>query len=264
MSAYTAGMSVPIAYPYLFLLLFLRFLAFLVTAPLFSQRTIPLLTKIGLAMLIAFLLAPISPAVEIPNNDLIFLTLVVQEIMIGLLLGFVVFLPILAIGMVGHLITSSMGLSQASSISPLLGEPTPILGQFYLQLAVLIFIVLGIDRVVLLGLKQLVIVLPPGRFLSDVMLDAGDLLVGRMIDFTNQMWIIGWQLALPTVGAILLADLALVLIGRAMPRMNAFSLSLPLKVMMGLLIVLFSFPYIWPQMVSEVDKSGQLILLLFR
>jgi flagellar biosynthesis protein FliR len=257
-------MSIPIAYPYLFLLLFLRFLAFFVTAPLFSQRTIPLLVKIGLALLLAFLLAPLSPAVEIPSNDLIFLTLVVQEIMVGLLLGVVVFLPILTIGMIGQLIASAMGLMMGSSISPLLNEPTTTMGQFYLQLAVLIFVVLGLDRVVLLGLKQLVIVLPPGRFLSDVMLNAGDLLVERILYFTTQMWIISLQLSLPTVGAILLADLALVLIGRAMPRMNAFALSLPLKVLMGLLIVLFSFPYLWPQVLREVDKSGQQILLLFR
>lgn len=264
MSAYTADMSISIGYPYVFLLLFLRFLAFLVTAPLFSQRTFPLLAKIGLALLIAFLLAPLSPVVEIPHSDLAFLTLVIQEILVGLLLGVVVFLPILAIGMVGQHVASAMGLSQASSMSPLLGEPSPTMGQFYLQLAVLVFVVLGMDRVVLLGLKQLILVLPPGRLISDVMLNAGDLLVARMVYFTSQMWMISLQLALPTVGAVLLADLALVLIGRAMPRMNAFALSLPLKVLMGLAIVLFSFPYLWPQILREVDKSGQQILLLFR
>ncbi|MCB0115203.1 MAG: flagellar biosynthetic protein FliR, partial [Caldilineaceae bacterium] len=81
---------------------------------------------------------------------------------------------------------------------------------------------------------------------------------------TNQLWLISLQLALPIVGAVLLADLALVLISRAMPRMNAFSLSLPLKVLMGLLVSTFAFPYLWPQLVQVLDRSGQQMLMLFR
>ena len=261
-------MSIPIQYPVVFFLLFIRFLAFMVTAPLFSQRTFPVLAKIGLAALVAFLLAPVSPAVDLPGDDLYFFTLIVQEILIGLLLGFVVLLPVLTLGLIGQLIASAMGLSYATSISPLFDDASAPLSQFYLQMALLIFVTIRADHVVLLGLKRLVEVAPPGRFLADVMLDvtveAGDLLVGRILFFTNQLWTISLQLSLPAVGAILLADLALVLISRAMPRMNVFSLSLALKVMMGLLVVTLAFPYLWPHLLREVDKAGQQMVLLFR
>lgn len=257
-------MSIPIQYPVVFFLLFIRFLAFMVTAPLFSQRTFPVLAKIGLAALVAFLLAPVSPAADLPGDDLYFFTLIVQEILIGLLLGFVVLLPVLTLGLIGQLIASAMGLSYATSISPLFDDASAPLSQFYLQMALLIFVTIRADHVVLLGLKRLVEVAPPGRFLADVMLDAGDLLVGRILFFTNQLWTISLQLSLPAVGAILLADLALVLISRAMPRMNVFSLSLALKVMMGLLVVTLAFPYLWPHLLREVDKAGQQMVLLFR
>ncbi len=257
-------MSIPLAYPYAFFLLFIRMLSFLMMAPLFSQRTFPVTAKIGLAGLLAFLLAPVSPVQTIPADDLRFFTLLVQEILIGLVLGFVVLLPILGISMVGQLMTSSMGLSYATSISPLLGESSPAIGQFYQQLALLIFILLRADHAVLLGLKQLSDTIPPGVLLTDVVQNAGDLLVGRLLFFTNQLWVISLQLALPVVGAILLADLALVLIGRAMPRMNAFALSMPLKVMMGLLIGTLTFPYLWPQIMQVIDRAGQQMLLLFR
>lgn len=254
----------PIAFPYTFFLLFIRLLSFVMMAPLFSLRAFPTLAKIGLAALVAFLLAPLSTVQALPETDLHFFTLIVQEILIGLLLGFAVQLPILGIGMIGQLIASSMGLSYATSISPIFSDSSPPVGQFYQQLAVLIFILLRGDHVMLLGLKQLIDVLPPGFMLSEVMQNAGDLLVSRLLYFTSQIWLISLQLALPVVGAVLLADLALVLISRAMPRMNAFSLSLPLKVMMGLLIGTLSFPYMWPQLIEVIDHSGQQMLLLFR
>ncbi|MEZ4836933.1 MAG: flagellar biosynthetic protein FliR [Caldilineaceae bacterium] len=257
-------MGIPISFPYTFFLLFIRLLSFVSIAPIFSQRSFPNTAKIGLAALVAFVLAPLSPVQSLPESDLRFFTLVVQEIMVGLLLGFAVQLPILAIAMIGQLVASSMGLSYATSISPVFGDMSPPVGQFYQQLAVLIFILLRADHVVLLGLKQMLDMVPPGFMLAEVMQNAGDVLVGRLVYFTNQLWLISLQLALPIVGAVLLADLALVLISRAMPRMNAFSLSLPLKVLMGLLVSTFAFPYLWPQLMQVLDRSGQQMLMLFR
>jgi flagellar biosynthetic protein FliR len=166
--------------------------------------------------------------------------------------------------MIGQLVASSMGLSYPTSISPMFSDSSPPVVELYQQLALMIFIVLRADHVVLLGLKQMLEVVPPGFMLTDVMQNAGDLLVGRLLYFTSQLWIISLQLSLPIVGAVLLADLALVLISRAMPRMNAFALSLPLKVLMGVLISTVSFPYLWPQLVQVLDRSGQQMLLLFR
>lgn len=257
-------MSIPVEYPYAFFLLFIRFLAFIASAPLFNQRTFPVPAKVGLALLLAFLMAPLSPVPVVAAHTLLFLTLLFQEILVGLLLGFVVLLPLLTIGVIGQLIASAMGLSYATSISPLFDDASPPLGQLYLQLALLIFVLIRADRVVLLGLKHLVEVLPPGQLLSAVMNNAGALLTERMIFFTGQIWSIGMQLALPAIGSILLTDLALVLISRAMPRMNVFSLSLTLKVLMGLLVMLIVFPSLWPQLLAEVDRAGQQMLLLFR
>jgi flagellar biosynthetic protein FliR len=257
-------MSIPISYPYTFFLLLIRFSAFMVTAPLFNQRTFPVLAKIGFAALLAFLIAPLNPVIEIPATDLLFLTFIIQEVLIGLLLGFVILLPILATGMIGQLISSAMGLSYASSISPIFDESLPSIGQLFTQLALLIFILLRADHMVLLGLKGLVAIAPPGQLLGEMMLNSGELLIDRVIYFTGQLWLVSLQLSLPVVGVILLADLALVLISRAMPRMNAFSLSLSLKILMGLVVVVLFFPHLWPQLLQEIDKTSQQMMVLFR
>lgn len=257
-------MSIPIGYPYTFFLLFIRILAFVGTAPLFSQRTVPNQVKIGLAGLCAFVLTPVARNVYLPDSDLVFLAVLVQEILIGLLLGFTTMLPIWTIGLVGRLIASAMGMSYATTVSPLFPESTPPLGQFYLQLALLFFLMVQGDHVVLMGMKRMVDLMPPGRLLSDVMAQSGEILVGRMIFFTSQMWSVALQLALPVMGVVLLADISLVLISRAMPRMNVFSQSLPLKVAMGLISILLTFPYFWPQIVEEVNQTGHQMLLLFR
>jgi flagellar biosynthesis protein FliR len=46
--------------------------------------------------------------------------------------------------------------------------------------------------------------------------------------------------------------------------MNAFAISLALKVLMGLLAMLLGFPYLWPQILQEVDRVGQQMVMLFR
>lgn len=257
-------MSIPLAYPYAFFLLFVRTLAFFGTAPLFSQRNIPAQAKVGLAGLIGFLLAPAAVDMPLPASDYAFFTAIGQEVALGLLLGFAAMLPLLAIAVVGRLIASAMGMSYSTSISPLLSESAPPLSQFYLQLAVVLFFAIKADHVVLLGLRRMVELMPPGRLLVDVMNVSGEMLVDRFIHFTAQLWAVSLQIALPVIGVILLSDLALVLISKAMPRMNVFSQSLPLKVAMGLVTVFLSLPFFWSEVLQQVDLAGYQMLLLFR
>lgn len=257
-------MSIPLGYPYLFFLLFIRLLAFLAAAPLFNQRIIPMQAKIGLAFLLAFVLAPSAPQVYVPASDIAFFAVMVQEILIGLLLGFTALLPVLAIGLVGTLAAGAMGMSYATSISPIFPESTTPFSQLYTQLAILVFILIRADQVLLLGMKRMVELMPPGHLLSDVIGLSDGLLIERMIVFTGRLWDVSLQIALPVIGVVLLADLALVLISRAMPRMNVFSQSLPLKVAMGLITIFASLPYFWPQVAAEMDRTGQQMLMLFR
>ncbi len=257
-------MSIPIVYPYVFFLIFVRGVSFFMAAPVFNQRSVPVQAKIGLAALLAFLLAPSAPAVDLPANDLAFFTLVVQEVLIGLLLGFTAMLPLWAVGLVGRFMASAMGMSYATSISPLFPETSPPMGQFFLHFALLLFLVVRADHVLLLGLKQLLILLPPGYLLTHVLTTSGDLFMARMLFFTGRLWTVSLQIALPVIGVILLSDVALVLIGKAMPRMNIFAQSLPLKVLMGLVAVLFSLPYFWPVIAQEVNRAGEQMLLLFK
>jgi len=257
-------MSIPIGYPYLFFLLFIRLLAFLASAPFFNQRIVPTHATIGLAFLLAFLLAPSAPAPAIPPTDIAFFTLLVQEILIGLLLGFAAILPIFAISLVGTLVAGAMGMSYATSISPIFPESTTPFSQLYTHLALLVFLLIRADQVLLLGLKRMVELMPPGQLLSDALSLSDGLIVERMITFTSRVWEVSLQLALPVIGVVLLADLALVLISRAMPRMNVFSQSLPLKIAMGLITIFLSLPYFWPQVAREVDRAGEQMLLLFR
>ncbi len=257
-------MDVPVAYPYTFLLLFIRFTAFALTAPLLRQRFIPPLAKIGLGGLLAFLVTPLSPQAPIPGHDLAFFTALAQEVVAGLLLGFVVMLPIWAVEMAGRLIASAMGMSYATSFSPFSPDTAPPLGEFFLQLAVLFFLAVGGDRLMLLSVARVTRLLPPGQawFAGDP--GVGDLVVRRLVELSNGMLVSAAQLALPIMGAILLSDIALVLIGRAMPRMNAFAQSLPLKVLVGLVTLVLYLPYFWPALLRQMDRANAWLEFLFR
>jgi flagellar biosynthetic protein FliR len=245
-------------------MLFVRSLAFLTAAPLFSQGNVPNYVKIGLAALISFAITPVLHDYNAPKTDVMFFALVVQEILIGLLLGFVASIPIWTIGSVGRLIASSMGMSYGTSISPMFPESAPPLGQFYSHLSLLFFVVLRADHQALLALAHMADLLPPGRSIFETLYISNIALTDRVIFLTSQLWDVAVQLALPIVGAIFLSDLALVLISRAMPRMNVFSQSLALKIAVGLMAMVYTFPYFWPQVVHQVEETAQLMLFVFR
>ncbi len=257
-------MSISVAYPYTFLLLLVRFTSFALTAPLLRQRFIPAPAKIGLGGLLAFLVTPLAPTPPIPAHDLVFFSALAQEIGVGLLLGFTVMLPLWAVEMAGRLIASAMGMSYATSFSPFSPDTSPPLGQLFLQLAVLMFLAVGGDRIMLLSLVHLSKAIPPGQVIPMLAQVNGDLLVRRLIHLSGEMLLAATQLALPVVGAILLSDVALVLIGRAMPRMNAFAQSLPLKVMVGLVTLVLYLPYFWPMLHGHLTQAGLWMELLFR
>ena len=66
----------------------LRVLALISTAPILSERSVPKRVKLGLAMMITFAIAPSLPANDVPVFSFFALWLAVQQILIGIALGF--------------------------------------------------------------------------------------------------------------------------------------------------------------------------------
>ncbi|CAM3071711.1 flagellar biosynthetic protein FliR [Sporolactobacillus spathodeae] len=222
-----------------FLLILVRVASFMVTMPIFSYRTIPAQVKIGLSVALALLIdVTIFKSQAIPLNAA-FVLLVLKEALIGLSMGFVSAILIYAVQFAGSIIDLQMGFAIANTISPENGMTTPITGQLLYMLELLFFLGVDAHHMLLNGLLYSFTVLP----LNDLTVNLADghaaAFVARL---TAQLFVIALQLAIPIIGCLFLVDMAVGIVARTVPQINVFVVGLPLKIIVGFMLMLIVFP----------------------
>lgn len=243
---------------YLFLL-FMRVLAIFFSAPIFGQRDVPALVKIGLAGLLAYLLLLVSPGSLAPLSGSLgyFLLLTAREVILGLLVGFVATLALVGVTMAGSLVGSTVGLNLANLLSPLTSEPVAVTDQFYTVLAGLMFLSLRGHHWLIMGIAESIRLAPLGTLQLDIQA------LADLIPLSAALFRSALRVALPIVAALTLTNIALALIARAVPQMNVFMVGLPLKVIVALAVLAITLPLVGPAM-ADILREGmtQMVALL--
>ena len=217
-------------------LMFVRTLTVLATAPVFSSRVIPTIAKIGLAAILSMLMMSVSgPAAPLvlpgsdqslsiwPSHWLAVILMVGQEIMIGVIIGFVSNLVFFAVGMAASLMGLAVGFNAANLFDPMTTTPTTALEQMYSLLSIALFLAINGHHWFLLGLSRTFEVAPLGAFVFQ------SITVERLVFLTGETFATALRLALPVMGALLLVDLGLGIVARAVPQIQVFFLGLPVK-----------------------------------
>lgn len=211
---------------------FARIGACLMVAPVFGARFVPARTRIILAVAITALVVPLIPAPTIAPFSPQGFVVVFQQLLIGVALGFALQVVFDALALAGQLLANSMGLSFAFNVDPLRGTSTPALGQLYVILATLTFLVLG-------GHLALIEMLIAG--LHGLPIGTGGLGqegLWALILWGGQLFAGAIAVALPGVTALLIVNLAFGVVSRAAPALNLFAVGFPVSLVVGLLVVL--------------------------
>ncbi|EWC42071.1 flagellar biosynthetic protein FliR [Stutzerimonas stutzeri] len=236
-----------------FLLPLFRIAALLMSMPLIGTQLVPMRVRLYLALAIALVLVPTLPAMPMVDSlSLEALLLIAEQLLIGVMLGFVLQLFFHVFIVSGQLLAMQMGLGFASMVDPANGVSVPVLGQFFNMLVVLLFLSVNGHLVVLEILAESFVTLPVGGGLS-----------------TNHFWEVagklGWVLGaglllvLPAITALLVVNLAFGLMTRAAPQLNIFSIGFPLTLVLGLIIVWIGMADIFAQ--YQVFVSEALMML---
>lgn len=216
---------------------FVRIAACFSVAPVFGANFVPARVKIALAGFTAYLLAPVLPPMpDVPLFSLVGVQIIAQQIIIGLGVGFILQLAFDAVGLAGQLLANSMGLSFAFNVDPLRGASTAAVGQFYLVLMVLTFLILDGHLAIIQVLAEGFRTLPVGTAGLGAEGLWGMVVIGGML-FAGAL-----KIALPALTALMVANLAFGLISRAAPTLNIFSVGFPISLVFGLLVLQFSLP----------------------
>jgi flagellar biosynthetic protein FliR len=215
---------------------FLRVSALLIAAPIFGASSFNVRARVLLAVMIAVLIVPTLPAPPaVDPLSALGLALGLREVAVGVAMGFVMQLVFGAVVVAGHSIATTMGLGFAMSVDPQNGVQVPVVSQFNVVLATLLFLAIDGHLMLVAAVANSFTLLPIGAPMS-----VG--LFGAVVDLGSALFASALLLALPTLTAILMINVAFGVITRAAPQLNIFAVGFPVTILAGFLFMLLSLP----------------------
>lgn len=242
---------------------FVRMLALIATAPVFGESSTPRRAKIGLAALLAVAVSPaLPPLPQVPPASFDGLFITMQQVWVGLALGYAMRIAFAAVQMAGEFIGLQMGLSFASFFDPATGVNTAVLSRLLNIVAMLLFLALDGHLVLLSILVRSFEVVPIS---TAPLAGAG---WGMLLEWTAQLMVMGLLLALPLIIALLTINLSMGILNRTAPQLSVFAVGFPLSLTVGIVLLTVILPEITPFMerlfVQAYEAMGRILTGLSR
>lgn len=225
----------------LFLWPFVRILSMLATDPIFGNRGVPFRIKIGLALLITMVLAPVLPPMPpVSPGSAAGLLILMQQVVIGIAMGFAMRIVFAAVEMAGHLIGLQMGLGFATLFDPKSSAQVTVMAQFMSLVTMLMLLTLNGHLMVINALAESfqslpISVQPPSAQGWRTLAEWG-----------AEIFRAGVLLAMPVIAALLITNLAIGIMTRAAPQLNIFAVGFPITLMVGFLALYLTLPLFVP------------------
>lgn len=215
----------------MFLLVLVRIASYMVTMPVFSIRQIPSLVKLGLVVAMTLFTAPNLPPLGIEVNSILTLGMIVlQEALLGLMMGYTSTIIFLGIQSAGDLIDFTAGVKMASSYDPISGTSSSLYSSLYNWLGVILFINMNGHHYLFKGIVNSFYVFEVGtEYINSFKLES-------LIYLISRSFLIAIQLALPIGIILFLIDLILGIISKIIPQMNVLILGMSFKIGASFLI----------------------------
>jgi flagellar biosynthetic protein FliR len=233
--------------------------AMLLSAPLFSSRQIPVRFRLFLMLIIAFLVAPTLP--RLPTVDVLshsgFL-IMLQQILIGIMMGFLLQMVFAALVFGGQVIAYSMGLGFASMVDPANGVQVPVVSQFYLILATLLFLIFNghLHAIELVSDSFVTMPVAVDGISRNGLLD--------LVAWGSRLFAGGLIIALPIVGAMLMVNMGMGVVMRAAPQLNIFSVGFPVTMLLGFALIWVSLPNVFSVFTELQDEAFRHLMQTLR
>lgn len=221
------------------LLVMVRASGMILTMPVFSGNQVPRQLKIALGVMLATLAAPLLPAVELKVDSLWWLIQVIfVEITAGVVLGFICRFTFFALDVTGTLIANELGLNMATILNPGSNAAAPVTSSLLYWLGVVTFFGLDIHHWVIAFFIRTYSVLPMGAA------HGSEDLMRNVLVHTGWILSAGVQVAAPVMAVAFVVTWVFSMLGRAVPQMNVFSESMPVRVLSGLVVFALSLRFI--------------------
>ncbi len=235
-----------------------RVAGFMSAIPVFFSAQSPARIKISLTIAISLILFPImAPFVnQVDLQPAAFLLLMINETLLGLMIGLVARLIFTSVEFGGTVIGYQMGFAAANIFDPQNQRQTALISQFQNVFAILIFLSLDIHHIFLQTAVNSYKLLPPGY------LNFSGNAVPFLIELSSRMFSLGAQFSAPVLAILLLSGLILGILARSFPQLNVFMLSFPLNIGIAFVVIGLTLGLVKILLSREFDLLPDRILSL--
>ena len=209
-----------------------RILGMVAAAPIFGNTSFPMTAKVMLGVMLALIMAPVVPAM--PATDpmsMAGLMIVVQQMLIGLAMGFSMRIVFAAVEMAGEIASATMGLGFASVFDPQTKGRSSAVSQFLALIGTMVFLSVNGHLILIEVLYESFVTLP----ISATPMSSN--LALELVRWASAIFSIGLHLSLPIVAALLITQVALGILTRAAPQLNIFGIGFPVSLGVGLILI---------------------------
>lgn len=245
----------------LFVVVFTRLGGLMTSAPVFATYPIPIQIKTWLIAIISFIVYPIVMAksgFQMPTSMPGLTVILLKEFMIGYIIGFIANIVFVGVEMAAELLSIQMGISIAQALNPLTGDQSPVIGQAYTLLTTMVFIGLNAHQWLFSAVFQSFHAIPPGYgFVIN-----GEI-IHQILFMTGQMFTIAMGIALPIFAVLFITDVLLGFVSKMMPQMNIFMVAMPLKIYLGILLLIMFMQPIYSYIGVLVERFLTGIMAMF-
>lgn len=219
-----------------FLLLILRFSGVVAFFPFFDSRLIPISVKGAFVFFLALLFYPLLPPFNTNISLVEFAVAGLSELLLGFIAAFFLQIVFNAIAYAGELLGFSIGMSVGSAIDPVSGAQNLIISQVLSLVAVMVFLALDFHHIIFSLIANSLNATTLGGFAFSQNMPL------FIIKAAGSIFIIGFTVAFPVVGIILLSEIIFGMITRTHPQFNLLVVGLPLKVAVAFVVLIIALP----------------------
>jgi flagellar biosynthetic protein FliR len=233
-----------------FFLVLARISPLFLLAPLFSSKMVPARVRSVIAVGLAIGLSPVVGShTDLPTDIMGIGSLLTKELLVGGAFAYALAATFAALSVAGSFLDTTIGFSYGSLVDPVNGTQSAILSTTYSMIGLMVFIAIGGDAWVIRGLARTYDVVGLTQYPS-----LGHIVNGASGAFVD-VFTSAFEVAGPVLLALILTDAAFGMVTRVVPTLNAFQVAVPAKVVLGLLLVGASMPFVAGWLAGELQND---------